>query len=123
MNDSFLYDRVEPDNSSNSEKQIEAAYKHQLFKYTVVPFPRPEIIKNLTPEQIEAAYRYQDRAYRVQDAKNHIDDLKLDIDKTQLTEDDYLNIAEYFLDHYDCNVDENTQWIWAVEKYLENFHE
>lgn len=106
-----------------SEKQIEAAYKHQLFKYTVVPFPLPEIIKNLTSEQIEAAYRYQERAYRAQDAQRHVDDLELDIDKNQLTDDDYLNIAEYFLNHYDCNVDENTQWIWAVEKYLENFHE
>ena len=55
MNDSFLYDRVEPDNSSNSEEQIEAAYKHQLLKYTVVPLPRPDIINDLTPEQIEAA--------------------------------------------------------------------
>ena len=105
-----------------SEKQIEAAYKHQLFKYTVVPFPRPEIIKNLTSEQIEAAYRYQERAYRVQDAQRHVDDLKLDIDKNQLTDDDYLNIAEYFLKHYDCNIDENTQWIWVIEKYLENFY-
>lgn len=123
MNDSFLFDRVEPGNSSNSEEQIEAAYRHQLFKYTVVPFPRPEIINDLTPEQIEAAYRYQERAYRAQDAQRHVDDLELDIDKNQLTDDDYLNIAEYFLNHYDCNVDENTQWIWAVEKYLENFHE
>lgn len=106
-----------------SEEQIKAAYHHQLFEYTVVPFPLPEIIKNLTSEQIEAAYRYQERAYRVQDAQRHVDDLELDIDKNQLTDDDYLNIAEYFLNHYDCNVDENTQWIWAVEKYLENFHE
>lgn len=53
-----------------SEEQIEAAYRHQLFKYTVMPFPRPDIINDLTREQIEAAYRYQDRAYRVQDVKN-----------------------------------------------------
>lgn len=101
-----------------SKEQIEAAYQHQLFRYTVVPFPRPDIINDLTTEQIEAAYRYQDRAYRVQDTKNHVDNLVPEIDKSHLTEDDYLNIAEYFLDHYDCDIDENTQWIWAIEKCL-----
>lgn len=89
----FNLNRVEPGNSSNSE------------------------------EQIEAAYRYQDRVYRVQDVKNHVDDLKLNIDKDQLTEDDYLGIAECFIDHYDCDIDENTQWVGAVENYLDNFSE
>ncbi len=105
------------------ETALKDAYHHHLLRYIAIARPRPNVIADLTPEQIEAAYRYREFEYRVQDAENHVDDLVPEIDKGYLTEDDYLHIAEYFLDHYDCNIDENTQWIWAIEKCFEDFSE
>ena len=78
--------------------------------------------------QVEAAYRHQEMAYTVKDAKHHVskylESYNYSIrytEKTPIkaTEEDYENIAAYFLYNYGCNIDNNTLWVWAIESYFE----
>ena len=78
--------------------------------------------------QVEAAYRYQEMFYTVKDAKREVEEYLESYnysieytDKTPIkaTEEDYENIATYFLKRYDCNIDNNTRWVWAIERYFE----
>lgn len=70
----------------------------------------------MTPEQIEAAYRYKERQYRVEDAKNQ---LELNADwieeKYGYSYDEAIEyaeeLAECFQDDFDCNESENDAWI------------
>ena len=82
----------------------------------------------LTAQQLEDAYRYKEMFYTVMDAKRQVDEYLESYnysinytDKTPIkaTEEDYENIATYFLKNYDCNIDNNTMWIWAIETYFE----
>lgn len=78
--------------------------------------------------QVEAAYRYQEMFYTVKDTKRQVEaylesyNYSIEYtDKTPIkaTEEDYENIAAYFLERYDCNIDNNTMLLWAIEKYFE----
>lgn len=69
----------------------------------------------MTPEQIEAAYRYKERQYRIEDAKNQ---LELNADwieeKYGYSYDEAIEyaeeLAECFQDNFDCNMSENSLW-------------
>lgn len=69
----------------------------------------------MTPEQIEAAYRYREFQYRISDAKNQ---LELNADwieeKYGYSNDEAIEyaeeLAERFQDDFDCNVPENEAW-------------
>ena len=69
----------------------------------------------MTPEQIEAAYRYREFQYRISDAKNQ---LELNADwieeKYGYSNDEAIEyaeeLAECFQDNFDCNVPENEAW-------------
>lgn len=69
----------------------------------------------MTPEQIEAAYRYKERQYRIDDACNQ---LELNADwieeKYGYSNDEAIGyaeeLAELFQDNFDCNVPENEAW-------------
>ena len=78
--------------------------------------------------QVEAAYRHQEMFYTIKDAKNQVEEYLESYnysikytDKTPIkaTEEDYENIATYFLKNYDCNIDNTTMWVWAIEEYFE----
>lgn len=69
----------------------------------------------MTPEQIEAAYRYKERQYRIDDA---LYQLELNAD---WIEEEYgysyneiiefsEELAERFQDYFDCNESENDAW-------------
>ena len=70
----------------------------------------------MTPEQIEAAYRYKERQYRIDDAYNQLE-LNADwiedkygysyIEIIEFSEE----LAERFLDDFDCNESENDMWV------------
>lgn len=70
----------------------------------------------MTPEQIEAAYRYREFQYRISDAKNQ---LELNADwieeKYGYSNDEAIEyaeeLAERFQDDFDCNESENDAWI------------
>lgn len=70
----------------------------------------------MTPEQIEAAYRYKERQYRIEDAENQ---LELNADWIQdeygYSDDEIMDfadeLAERFQDNFDCNESENDAWI------------
>ena len=70
----------------------------------------------MTPEQIEAAYRYKEHQYRIEDAENQLE-LNADWihDKYGYSDDEIMDfadeLAERFEDRFDCNVSENDAWI------------
>ena len=73
----------------------------------------------MTPEQIEAAYRYKERQYRIEDAENQ---LELNADwieeKCGYSYNEIIEfseeLAERFQDNFDCNVSENDDWIARI---------
>ena len=83
----------------------------------------------MTPDQIEAAYRYQNRKYRIMDAEHMIEEhFELcNEDKEEFKEeygysyDDMMADADYladkFLDYYDCDIPENTIWETVFNEY------
>lgn len=77
--------------------------------------------------QVEAAYRYQEVFYTIEDTKRQVDEYldsyNYSIEYTdkkpiKATEEDYENITAYFLELYGCNIDNNTMWLWVIEKYF-----
>lgn len=70
----------------------------------------------MTPEQIEAAYRYKEHQYRIEDAENQLE-LNADWieDKYGYSYDEIIELseelAERFQDNFDCNESENDAWI------------
>lgn len=92
----------------------------------------------MTKEQIEAAYRYQERQYKIEDAKRHllnalnedaedfndftIEDVEtfrkrygVDLEDA-IANLDYL--VEWYESNFDCNLTENDMWAEAVSNYL-----
>lgn len=89
-----------------------------------------DITYEMTEDQIEAAYRYQEEHYREMDAKRFIDERLewVDGDKdvfekeygvsyNDVIEDiDYL--ASRFMGKFDCNVPENEIWNEVLDEYF-----
>lgn len=85
-----------------------------------------DITYEMTEDQIEAAYRYQEFKYRVEDAKGHIYDMfnSCDCDEKAFKEeygvtyseilDCAEDVAEQFLDDYDCNITENDEFDFII---------
>ena len=75
----------------------------------------------MTPEQIEAAYRYREFQYRISDAKNQIE-LNIDLieEKYGYSYDEAIEyaeeLAECFNENFDCNVPENDAWSNCIEE-------
>lgn len=73
----------------------------------------------MTPEQIEAAYRYKERQYRIDDAYNQLE-LNADWieDKYGYSYNEIIEfseeLAERFQDDFDCNKSENDAWIDCI---------
>lgn len=73
----------------------------------------------MTPEQIEAAYRYKERQYRISDAENQLE-LNEDWihDEYGYSSDEIAEYAEEFAerfqDNFDCNMSENNVWINCI---------
>lgn len=65
-------------------------------------------------ETDEEIFRRIQKQYRIEDAKMHCEDLGYD----NLNSDDYENIADTFLNNYDCNIAENTQFENIIENYV-----
>lgn len=69
----------------------------------------------MTPEQIEAAYRYKERQHRINDA---LYQLELNADWIEeeygYSYDEVIehaeDLAECFQDNFDCNMSENSLW-------------
>lgn len=70
----------------------------------------------MTPEQIEAAYRYKERQYRIDDAYNQLElnadwiEEKYGYSYNEIIEFSE-ELAERFHDNFDCNESENDAWI------------
>ena len=70
----------------------------------------------MTPEQIEAAYRYKERQYRISDAENQLE-LNADWiqDEYSYSPDEIIEfsegLVERFQDNFDCNESEDDAWI------------
>lgn len=75
----------------------------------------------MTPEQIEAAYRYREFQYRISDAKNQIE-LNIDLieEKYGYSYDEAIEyaeeLAECFNENFDCDVPENDAWSNCIEE-------
>ncbi len=87
----------------------------------------------MNEDQIEAAYRYKQLQYRIEDAKGHIYDMFNECDcdeavfkeKYGVTYNEILDcaedVAEQFLNDYDCNIPENDEFdfiIWDKMRQL-----
>lgn len=110
---------------------------------SVVNFEHNGVKYAMTEQEIEAAYRYQERQYRLQDAKSHLNILVFGVDDgsdfddpedeenqryfsenygisyEEATSEDMLK--EYlrrFEDRFDCDHDENSQWEAAIRAVL-----
>lgn len=89
-----------------------------------------DITYEMTEDQIEAAYRYQEEHYREMDAKRFIDERLawLDDDKDAFEKeygvsyDDVIEDINYlagrFMDEFDCNVPENEIWDEVLGEYF-----
>lgn len=89
-----------------------------------------DIIYEMTEDQIEAAYRYQETHYREMDAKRFIDERLewLEGDKEAFEKeygvsyDDAIEDVDYlasrFMDEFDCNVPENEVWDEVLGEYF-----
>lgn len=97
-----------------------------------------DIVKALTDEQLELAYRIREKQYRIQDAKDHVEDFVGDDEglslkfnnptkiiewAKKLDDSDYEQMAETFLENYDCNITENMQWEAIVTSYFMDLFE
>ena len=75
----------------------------------------------MTPEQIEAAYRYREFQYRISDAKNQIE-LNIDLIEAKYgySYDEAIEyaeeLAECFNENFDCDVPENDAWSNCIEE-------
>lgn len=71
-----------------------------------------DLLLGLSEEQIEAAYRHQLLKYTTMDAKLQLEYcFDLDNDELAIFNGtELLLIADRFLDDYDCNTDDNTAW-------------
>ena len=73
----------------------------------------------MTPEQIEAAYRYKERQYRIDDAYNQLElnadwiEEKYGYSYNEIIEFSE-ELAERFEDKFDCNVSENDDWVARI---------
>lgn len=79
-----------------------------------------ELKKTKNFEEVrELIYREKELEYRIQDAKRHARNMGANC---KLTNDDYVTIAQTFIDDYDCNVAENDQFENIIKKYIETDH-
>ena len=78
----------------------------------------------MTPEQIEAAYRYKERQYRISDAKNQLE-INADwiLDEYGYSDDEIAKYAEElverFQDNFDCNMPENSVWFNCITEMFD----
>lgn len=78
----------------------------------------------MTPEQIEAAYRYKERQYRIDDAYNQLE-LNADWihDEYGYSYDEIIKfseeLAERFQDYFDCNESESDAWIDRITEMFD----
>lgn len=78
----------------------------------------------MTPEQIEAAYRYKERQYRIEDAENQLDGNADWIEEEYgYSPDEIMDFAdelvERFEDKFDCNVSENDAWVARITEMFD----
>lgn len=111
----------------------------------MVKFTYNGVTYHMTEEEIEAAYRYQERKYRLDDARCQLNLLVFGYDIGEDTEDpEYNEDKSYFLQNYgisyeeassermldkylrrfwnrfECNYDENSQWEAAIHSVLDD---
>ena len=78
----------------------------------------------MTPEQIEAAYRYKERQYRIDDAYNQLElnadwiEQKYGYSYNEIIEFSE-ELAERFEDKFDCNVSENDDWVARITEMFD----
>lgn len=65
-------------------------------------------------ETDEEIFRRIQKQYRTEDAKRHCEDLGYD----NLNSDDFENIADTFLNNYDCNISENAQFENIIKNHV-----
>ena len=73
----------------------------------------------LTPGELEEAHDKYELAGRTLDAKRHACDMGLD---GILMPDDYARIARKFIDSYDCNIPENSQFQNIIMEHVQLLH-
>jgi hypothetical protein len=79
----------------------------------------------MTPEQIEAAYRYKERQYRIDDAYNQLElnadwiEEKYGYSYNEIIEFSE-ELAERFHDNFDCNESENDAWIDRITEMFDS---
>ncbi len=106
-----------------------------------VTFKHEGKVYQMTPDEIEAAYRYQERQYRKCDAEAAVNSYVFGTDPEALDDDEYEEdvkdferrtgvkyadlmgrvpqIVGLFFQKQDCNVDENQTWESAVADTIE----
>lgn len=74
-----------------------------------------KIANHLPKDILYAAYRRQQMLYRVDDVYSHADDLGIEI-----SEEEAEQIAEKFIENYDCNVAENDLFRELIRDFNKN---
>lgn len=74
----------------------------------------------LTPEEIEKAYRVQERIYRLEDARIHVDPYveSGDVPEKAVSDEALSDLVDLFFDRCDCNAPENDVWDLVIEEYF-----
>lgn len=98
-----------------------------------------DVMYSMTPKEIEAAYRYQERQYRLQDAALQVERFVYGVDRSELNPEEIEAAEKNFIKNYhrspvfdaqeladlvdefeecaDCNIPENDMWQAIIERY------
>ena len=98
-----------------------------------------DVMYSMTPKEIEAAYRYQERQYRLQDAALQVERFVYGVDRSELnpeeievaekefiksyhrspvfTEQELADLVDEFEECADCNIPENDMWHAIIERW------
>ena len=74
----------------------------------------------LTPDELERAYRTQEEKYRREDAELHLAPYieSGDIPENSITDVVLEELVDWFFDFFDCNIPENDIWDRVIEEYF-----
>lgn len=83
-------------------------------------FDGVEYTIELTPDEIEKAYRLQEKNYRLEDAECHLEPYveSGDISENSITDVVLEELVDWFFDRFDCNIPENDIWDRVIEEYF-----
>lgn len=110
-------DIVYPNNKDFGDRYIDILREssNNMNMDTSKVFTKEDIKNGITEHKTdEEIFSRIQKQHRIEDAKRHCEDLGFD----DLDFDDFENIADTFLNNYNCDISENAQFENIIENYI-----